>query len=151
MRILVLVICLLAILCAVTWALHLNGKWAFLVRDRSQVVEVNGIVVDGDVHWHRFVALVTRRDVGRQHSYLLGFAGDIDPAGNIGSVTDCHLWVAPRLPLLIHTHTYPPCVVRPDETGQSWIWSLTEHRNGMKFVGVKFTTPDHDTVVVRSR
>lgn len=53
--------------------------------------------------------------------------------------------------MLIHTHTYPPCVVRPDETGQPWIWSLTEHGNGMKFVGVKFTTPDHDTVVVRSR
>jgi hypothetical protein len=151
MRKLVLIISLLAILCAVAWVLHLNGKWAFLVRDRRQVVEVDGVVVDGDVHWHRFVALVTRRDAGRQHSYLLGFAGDIDPAGNIGSITDCHLWVAPRLPMLIHTHTYPPCVVRPDEIGQPWIWSLTEHGHGMKFVGVKFTTPDHDTVVVRSR
>lgn len=151
MKKLVLIISVPAILCLVAWALHLNGEWAFLVRDRSQVVEVNGVVVNGDVYQHPYVALVTRRDAGRQHSYLLGFAGDIDPAGNIGSVIDCHLWVAPRLPLLVHTRRYPPCVVRPDETGQSWIWSLTLHRNGTKFVGVKFTTPDHDTIVVRRR
>jgi len=148
MKKLALIISVPAILSLVAWGLHLNGKWAFLVRDRGQVIEVNGVVIDGDVHWHRFSALVTRRDAGRQHSYLLDFAGDIDPAGNIGSVTDCHFWVAPRLPLLIHTRTYPPCVVRPDERGQPWIWSLTEDRDHTKF-GVKFTTPDHDTVVVR--
>lgn len=151
MKRLALIISVLASLCLVAWGLHLNGKWAFLVRDHSQVVEVSGVVVDGDVYWHRFAAPVTRRDVGGQHSYMLGFAGDIDPAGNIGSVTDCHRWVAPRLPLLLHTHTYPPCVVRPYETGQPWIWSLAEHQNGTKVVGVKFTTPEHDTVVVRSR
>src|SRR6185437_14914038 len=47
--------------------------------------------------------------------------------------------------------THPQRVVRSDETREPRIWSLNESRNDTKFVGVKFTAPDYDTVVVRSR
>jgi len=133
-----------AALGAVGWSLYLNGKLDFLLRLRRITVEVNGVAVDGDVYGHRFVSVVTRRDPGKQHSYLLSSAGDIDPAGNLGSVTDCHDWVAPRLPLLIQTRSYPPCLVRPDEAKRRWIWTLTPYPHGVKFV-----TPEHETIVIR--
>jgi hypothetical protein len=86
------------------------GKVDYFFLKRHIKIEVNGVVVPGEVLVGRFTALATRRDAGKQHSYLLLFAGDVDPEGNEGFAIDCAGWVAPRLPVLVETHSYPPCV-----------------------------------------
>jgi len=129
-----------------SFVLYLDHRWEFLLRDRHSALEMNGVAIDGDVLERDFFAIVTRRDAGKQHSYLLSFAGDVDPVGNIGSVTDCHDWVAPRFPLLILTRTYPPCTMRQGEDKQSWVWSLKLHEKGEKF-----STPTQEVIVISRR
>ena len=95
--------------------LYLAGKFRFMVVNRGARIEVNGKPVAGDyVRGKRsFEAVVTRRDREPGHSYLLSFS--IDGSSDIGSVVDCHQWVAPRIPIWIETMRYPPCVRTKDE------------------------------------
>jgi hypothetical protein len=89
-----------------TCYLYFSGKAELLVLERGRTIQVNGVPVRGEVLRHRGVAIVTRRDAGKEHSYQIFSAGDVDMTGDIGSVGDCKQWVAPHLPFLI---VIPPC------------------------------------------
>lgn len=99
---------LFGLFCAAAYPYY-SGKVDYFFLKPHIDIEVNGVGVPGEVLVGRFVALATRRDKGKQHSYLLLFAGDVDPGGNEGVALDCESWVAPRLPVLVETHHYPPC------------------------------------------
>jgi hypothetical protein len=101
-------------LTAAAFYFYLTGRFDVLHRRTSCTVEVNCRVVDGDVLLGRTSALVTRRDKGKEHSYLLLYAGDTDQTGDIGDVIDCHTWIAPNLPMLIAIENYRNCPTRPN-------------------------------------
>lgn len=108
------------------WILHVN---------RRVTIEVNGQPVPGGILEGRiYSAIVTRRDSGKQHSYLLSYAGDVDPSGNIGFVSDCQNWVSPRFPIFIVTPKFAECKASPEERGADWRWSLRYSDKGEKFV-----------------
>ena len=88
---------------------YVMGRFDLLHRSRGRTIDVNGTAVRADLLIGRVSAVVTRRDKGKEHSYLLLYAGDVDQTGDIGEVIDCRNWIAPRLPILIRTNTYPGC------------------------------------------
>lgn len=94
--------------------LYFSGNAEYLVLKKGVTLEVNGTPVRGEMLSGRAIAIVTRRDAGKEHSFQLFFAGDVDMKGDMGSVADCNQWVAPNLPLLIVTRHYPPCDNRRD-------------------------------------
>lgn len=94
---------------ALTWHWYISGKFDLLCQTRHKKVIINGSVIPADVLVGRSSALLTVRDSGREHSYLLLYAGDVDPKGDIGHVLDCRGWVASRTPILIETRGYPNC------------------------------------------
>jgi len=91
------------------WHWYISGKFDLLHRTRDKKVVIHGSAIQADVLVGRSSALVTRRDNGQEHSYLLLYAGDVDQTGDMGYVLDCHNWVAPRMPVLIETEGYPNC------------------------------------------
>ena len=133
---------ILLIACTAAW-LRFSGRIAYLTLDRRLRIEVNGMPVKGETLLNGFTAIVTRRDSGNEHSYLLSFAGDIDFTGNMGYAVDCHEWVAPHLPFLIETRSYPPCKQLPQDGTALWGWPLYHRNNSMQFV-----TKDHSTIKI---
>jgi hypothetical protein len=126
----------------VAW-LGFSGRVAYLTLDRRLTIEVNGTPVEGEILRNRVAAIVTRRDAGKKHSYQLLFEGDTDFTGDMGSVVDCHEWVAPHLPLLLETRSYPPCKRLPEDELELRRWPLIWQGNSMQFV-----TKDHTTISV---
>lgn len=131
--------CLL--ICIAAYA-HISGRFIVLLRAGHCTVEVNGAAIDGDVLAGRRTTLVTRRDKDKAHSYLLLYEGDVDRTGDIGKVIDCGQWVAPRLPILIQTSSYPKC------EGQS---GTAASRVSLTFKGTaeRFTTAEQDVISIR--
>ena len=75
---------------------------------------------------------------------LMFFAGDTDSTGNMGFVVDCHEWVAPHLPFLLETRSYPPCNMLPEDGPKPWGWPLIDKGNSMQFV-----TKDQATIGIK--
>jgi hypothetical protein len=146
MRRLPLIAATICLLTGATLYLYLTGRFDLLHRKPLWTVEVNGAVVDGEVLAGRASALATRRDKGREHSYLLLYAGDVDQKGDVGQVIDCQNWVAPRLPILIATSDYPNCKLRHEQNADSWRMSLT-----IKDASEQFVTADRDVISIRQR
>jgi hypothetical protein len=126
----------------VAWLFFL-GRVAYLSLDRRLTIEVNGTPVQGSVLRNRITAIVTRRDADNKHSYELFFEGDTDFTGVMGSVVDCHEWVAPDAPLLLETRSYPPCWRMPEDETVLRRWPLIRRGNSMQFI-----TKDHATISV---
>jgi len=120
--------------------LGFSGSVAYLTLDRRLTIEVNGTPVEGEILSNRITAIVTRRDAGKKHSYQLLFEGDIDFTGDMGSVVDCHEWVAPRLPFLLETRSYPPCKRLPEDEFALGRWPLIWRGNSIQFVTKDRTT-----------
>ena len=121
------------IACAVAW-LDLSGRVACLTLDRRSTIEVNGVRIEGEILSNGATAILTRRDAGKEHSYQLSFEGDVDSAGDMGSVIDCREWVAPHLPFILETRSYPPCNgAQPNELAHRR-WPLFSRGNSMLFV-----------------
>jgi hypothetical protein len=133
---------LTAIAFGIAW-LVISGRVAHFTLSRRSMIEVNGIPVQGEILGNKFSAIVTRRGAGKKHSYFLSFEGDVDSTGNMGSVVDCHEWVAPHLPFLLETRTYPPCERLPEDgpAGQRWPLILRNH-------SMQFVTKDQSTISV---
>ncbi len=123
----------LLIALAAAW-LGFSGRVAYLTLDRRQKIEVNGVPVEGDILSNRISAIVTRRDAGKEHSYQLLFEGDIDSTGDMGSVVDCHEWVAPRLPFVLKTRSYPPCKRIQADGPALQRWPLIRQSSSMQFI-----------------
>jgi hypothetical protein len=100
---------LLLIASMLVW-LPVSGRVTCLVVKRAKI-EVNGVPALGEMLGNSVNAIVTMRTAGKEHSYRLYFAGDVDSTGDMGQVVDCAQWVAPHLPLLIETRDYPPCLL----------------------------------------
>jgi hypothetical protein len=96
---------------------YISGRFDLLHRAEHCTIEVNGATIHGDVLVGRASALVTRKDNGNTHSYLLLYEGDVDRVGDIGRVIDCGDWIAPRLRILVQTSSYPACNVRSASAG----------------------------------
>jgi hypothetical protein len=122
---------------------YISGRFDLLRRAEHYTIEVNGAAIHGDVLVGRASAVVTRRDEGHTHSYLLLYEGDVDQTGDIGQVIDCGDWIAPRLPILIQTSSYPTCNVRSARAGVSRI-SLT-----YKGTAQRFTTSEQDVISIK--
>jgi hypothetical protein len=120
--------------------LRLSGRIAFLVLNRRVGIEINGMPVRGEVLQGRATAIVTRRDPGKEHSYQLFFEGDADSAGNVGSVMDCDKWVAPHLPVLLETRSYPPCGMISESGTHPQRRSLIQAGSFVQFVAVDGST-----------
>ncbi|MGA3200669.1 MAG: hypothetical protein ABSD89_14885 [Halobacteriota archaeon] len=136
-------ICLLT---AVVFYLHLTGRFGFLRRTPDWNVVVNGATVDGEVLAGRAFAVVTRRDKGKEHSYLLFYEGDVDQTGDMGRVIDCRKWIAPRLPILIETSTYPNCQLQSRDNANTFRMSLIAKDGAPQFL-----TTDGDVISIRKR
>ncbi len=141
-RFLLFALTVLVITSAVAW-LALSRRVVYLSLDRRLKIEVNVTPVQGEIFRNRVTAIVTRRDAGKKHSYQLFFEGDIDFTGDMGSVVDCHEWVAPRLPFLLETRNYPPCKRLAEDELALRRWPLIWQRNSMQFV-----TKDRSTISV---
>jgi hypothetical protein len=146
MRRLALIGVTICLLTAAVSYLHLTGRFAFLRRATDWNVAVNGVTVDGEVLAGRAFAVVTRRDKGQEHSYLLFYEGDVDQTGNMGRVIDCRKWIAPRLPILIETGSYPNCKVRSHDNANTFRMSLMS-KDGIP----QFLTTDGDVISLRKR
>ena len=135
MKIFVLLLSLTVLVMAstVAWLVR-SGRVAYLTLDKRLKVEINGVPVDGEILTNRTTAIVTRRDTGKKHSYLLFFEGDVDSTGDTGSVVDCHEWVAPHFPFLVETRTYPPCKALPSDGPVLRRWPLVVRGNSLQFV-----------------
>ena len=81
---------------------------------------------------------------GEEHSYRLLFAGDTDFTGNMGTIFDCHEWVAPHLPVLLKSRNYPPCDARPEDGFEFSGWPLLNRGSRMEFV-----TKDGQTITLK--
>jgi hypothetical protein len=119
---------------------YLTGRFALLRRTPDWKVVVNGVTIDGEVMAGRAFAVVTRRDKGKEHSYLLLYEEDVDQKGDMGRVVDCRKWIAPSLPILIETGTYPNC------NANTFRMPLVA-RNGVP----EFLTADGDLISIRKR
>ncbi|MBZ5532970.1 MAG: hypothetical protein LAO20_16190 [Acidobacteriia bacterium] len=71
----------------------------------ATVVNVNGRAVKGFVHQSTQAMIITRKDRGVSHSYLVGFRDTMKQP-----VLDCRTWVAPRSPILLSNHQRPLCL-----------------------------------------
>ena len=133
-------------LAAVFFFLHITGRFGFLRRTPEWNVMVNGVTIDGEVLEGRDFVAVTRRDKGKEHLYLLFSEGDTDQMGDMGRVIDCRKWIAPRLPILIETRTYPDCQVRSHDNADTFRMSLTA-KDGTP----QFLTTNGDVISIRKR
>jgi hypothetical protein len=136
----------ICVLAAAGFYLQLVGRFDFLHRTTDWHVAVNGVTVDGEVLVGRAFAIVTRRDRGKEHSYLLFYEGDVDQTGDIGRVIDCREWIAPRLPILIETLTYPNCNMRSHNNVNTHRMSLVAKDGSPQFL-----TQDGDVISIRKR
>jgi len=109
-------------------------------------VAVNGVPVDGEMLAGRTFAVVTRRDPGKEHSYLMFFEGDVDATADTGRVIDCRTWIAPRLPILIETRSYPKCQDRLYDTTHNPRMALTA-KGGV----TQFRTMQGDVISMRQQ
>jgi len=132
----------LVIALAMGWLVH-SRRVAYFTLERRLRIEVDGVPVEGEILGNRFSAIVTRRDAGKKHSYQLFYEGDVDFTGDMGSVADCHRWVAPHFPFLLQTRSYPPCKRLPEDELGLRRWPLMVRGHSMKFV-----TKDHSTISV---
>jgi hypothetical protein len=123
--------------------LHFKGR---LFLKRAVTIEVNGLPVQGEMLDGLVSGIVTRRDVGKEHSYRLLYEGDIDQVGDIGSVIDCHDWIAPRLPFLIATSDYPSCNLLTENRANSPRWPLF-----LKGGAEQFVTANGEVITIRRR
>jgi|SRR5580704_2995626 hypothetical protein len=119
---------------------YTSRRFGLLCRAGRYTVEVNGAAVHGGVLAGRSTAVVTRRDKGKEHSYLLLYAGDIDQTGDVGQVIDCGEWIAPKLPILIRTSNYPNCEQRSTRSRISLMSKGTTEQ---------FTTTEQDVISIR--
>jgi hypothetical protein len=132
----------LVIALAIGWlALSRSGRLAYFTLDRRLRIEVNGVPVEGEILDNRASAIVTIRDADKKHSYQLYYSGDVDFTGDMGFVVDCHEWVAPHFPFLLHTRSYPPCTRRFATGVRRWPLILRGH-------SMQFVTKDHSTISV---
>ena len=115
--------------------LYLSGKFRVLTINRSTQIQVNGRVVPSELFTApgSHSAILTIREHGKERSYRILGAGDIDMVGNMGFVIDCHHWIAPRSPLLLEFGNYPRCEVRPED-GVRWGYPLMSKRGIVQFV-----------------
>ena len=89
--------------------LVLSGRVAYFSLDKRLPIAIDGVPVQGEVLGNGTSAIVTIREAGKKHSYLLFYEGDVDITGDMGFVADCQQWLAPRVPFLLQTRSYPPC------------------------------------------
>jgi len=120
---------------------YVTGRFDLLRWKPHWTIEVNGAAVHGDVQVGRGAAVVTRRDKGKEHSYLLLYEGDVDQTGDVGQVFDCGEWLAPRLPILIQTGSYPNCKVRDRKGACRPRMPLT-----VKGIAEQFVTIDREVI-----
>jgi hypothetical protein len=126
--------------------LFVTGRFALLRRTPQWTVAVNGRVVAGEVLAGRAFAVVTRRDKGKEHSYLLLYEGDVDSTGDMGRVIDCRRWIAPELPILVETSAYPKCKLRfQDSTNTSRMPLML--KDGVP----QFLTADGDVISIKKK
>lgn len=111
-----------------------SGRASYFVLNKRVTIYVNGTPVPGELLEGRATAIVTRRDAGKEHSYYLFFEGDVDQVGDMGSVVDCHEWVAPRFSLLLETRRYQPCKLITEDGTYRWGWPLIYKGGAMEFV-----------------
>jgi hypothetical protein len=131
---------------AVCVYLRSSGALALLTINRSAKIEVNGAPVPGEMLEGMLTAIVTRRELSKNHSYRLFFEGDTDSTGDTGWVIDCHAWVAPRLPFLVEAANYPPCNILSEDVYKDRRWPL--FRRG-RFI--EFVTSDGSTIRIGQR
>lgn len=124
--------------------LYLSGRTSFLVLNSRARIEVKGALVQGELLEGRAAAIVTIREAGKKHSYLLFFEGDSDFTGDMGFVVDCGQWVAPHLPFLLVTRNYPPCRRVFDGASDPGRWPLIDKGKSMQFV-----LKDQSTVTIQ--
>lgn len=134
------------LLSGVAFYAYVTGRFDLLHRSPGRTIDVNGTAVHADLLIGRMSAVVTRRDKGKEHSYLLLYAGDVDQTGDIGEVIDCRDWIAPRMPVLIRTSTYPGCELHSQEGASRSRISLI-----LKGAAEQFTTPDKNVISIRKR
>jgi hypothetical protein len=121
-----------------------SGRLGFLTLNTRAKIEVNGASINGELLEGRATAIVTTRGHGKSHSYRLFLAGDTDSTGDMGSVVDCNQWVAPRLPVLPETGTYPPCKNPFEDASRVRRWPLIDKGKSMQFV-----LTDQSTIRIR--
>jgi hypothetical protein len=123
---------------------YFPGRLSFLILNPRATLEVNGMLVQGEILRGRTSALVTTRGAGKNHSYRLFFEGDTDSTGDMGSVVDCAPWVAPHLPFLLETANYPPCKNLLGDASYAGRWPLVDKGKFMLFV-----LPEKSTISIR--
>ena len=131
----------LVLFCAVAYPYY-SGKVNYLFLKPHIDIEVNDVVVPGEVLSRSFNVVATKRDEGKEHSYLLFFAGDIDSEGNEGFAYDCGSWVAPRVPILVETQQYPPCGDFASKHSKPFRYPFKSSR--------RFKTADNDMIRFRT-
>jgi len=138
---------ILSILFAIAYPYY-SRQALYLTLKRNAVVEVNGVIVPGEILGGRHLLLLTRRDAGKEHSYFLVLEGDIDSEGDMGAAIDCHSWVAPRLPILVVvTQNYPECTGTPSITPGRCRRVSVKAMHGLPYA---FETPEHDIIGIRT-
>lgn len=123
-----------------------SGRAVLLNADTHAKITVNGAPVSGEVFLAHTTGIVSVGESSNRHSFRLYFAGDTDSTGNMGFVVDCGAWVAPRLPVLLETHEYPPCG-KAQHDAMTGNWPLID-----KGLVMQFVLQDHSIVAIsRSR
>jgi len=141
-----LIVLVLLLVCCLWAYLFYSGRASYFVLNKRATIYVNGKSVPGEMLQGRATAIVTRRDVGNEHSYYLFFAGDVDQVGDMGTVVDCNEGVAPRFPLLLETRRYPPCKGIAEDGTYHWRWPLIYKGGSMEFV-----TGDQTIITIKTR
>ena len=113
---------------------YASGRLEFLTLDNHAKIDLNGAPVQGQfLEGHRHTtALVTISEAGKEQTYQLFFEGDTDRTGDMGTVSDCGTWAAPRLPLLLETRNYPLC--KHFLRSRTPRWSLFDKGDSMEFL-----------------
>jgi hypothetical protein len=111
--------------------LWFSPRFLVLTANHAAKVEINGAAVKADVLDGNLTAVVTLRESGNDHSYLLVFEGDTDSTGDTGSVVDCHEWIAPRSPLLLLSKYPSRCI--PVSNATTSRWSLLRKNGSLQF------------------
>lgn len=121
--------------------LYFSHRIDFLVLDTRATIKKNHVSVGGEMLRGHGTAVVTTREGGKSHSYMLIFETDIDFTGDMGDVLDCRPWVAPHLPILLETRSYPPCANAIEHSSRGKRISLIYKGKSMLFV-----LPDQSTI-----